>query len=73
MHAGEITFMKTRTKLRESYFLQHCGHVAVVSHVLASFAEPSRPGHLLRLPTISAMIVGAVADALQTDSGQSVP
>ena len=31
------------------------------------------PGHPLRLPAISAMIVAAVAGALQTDSGQSVP
>ena len=31
------------------------------------------PGHLLRLPATSAMIVSAVAGALQTDSSQSVP
>jgi len=31
------------------------------------------PGHLLRLPAISAMIVGAAAVVLQTDRNQSVP
>jgi hypothetical protein len=31
------------------------------------------PGDLLRLPAIGAMIVGAVAAALEADSSQSVP